>query len=55
VSCDAHDRLIARQRFGKLSNRMVPQVVEAQPRKWAFDTAGIGLALLAAAGVARVL
>jgi len=41
---DAHDRLIARLRLGKFCNRMVPEVVEAQPGQRAFDAANIGFA-----------
>ena len=37
VAGDCHDRLVGNLRLGELSDRMVSEIVKAQPREWAPD------------------
>jgi len=45
VPCNRHDRAVAGLRFGKLGDRMVPQIVKAQPGQGTLYFLEVGFAL----------
>jgi len=55
MSCDAHNRLIARLSLRQLCNSVMPQVVKAQTVQRTLYVVDVSLALFAGTQVGRLL